>query len=614
MFVYLNTNDIIPFVDDFRVNTLLEREQLIINDEIRIKLELSIWLLETTIHNIRDKVTHTLLEYGTIYPEFIFEKLIAFSSSERLYIYERLASITYGICLRKQNDKNFITNTLKKYARTIFDLQFSSTPIAPSYHYIVIDSFKHIIDLAVAKKVILLNNEEEESLQSYNFFAKDEFKPLSDEIREKVNKIVSNFSDHSVDPLRGDFVTYTISRLLNDHLSNESVNQHLDATAHIYNKILELGYITRESYTSSTDDELNFYNGANLAYLEGKVDRLGKKYSWNAFFQYAGYLLSQNRLNSYYDGDSYVSAYYERLSDVELEASFPDTDKGFDIEEIYTGSLIAHKNNSPSWTEIEQYSEMKKVWNHKFINDEFTLLSGSIHDKPDDSYDVDSYLLVNSVLVKKQDIEGKESLIINRDYKWQKDLHTDGGTLSHVYFGELYWADTIPELKYSTEGVETEETEVVNHRLSSMDVFYGDKEYEGKKSGDIVQIKENKKVIFRSMPAVMDYLWETESNVYPHLRCDVPSPNMGKYLKLTSDAKNFRILDNEGKVAYKMIKHDYKKRKKQNLNYLRTDLLKKYLSDNNLVLMYQIKQHTFDRLAGDGSGDFRGMQFFFPEL
>ncbi len=30
--------------------------------------------------------------------------------------------------------------------------------------------------------------------------------------------------------------------------------------------------------------------------------------------------------------------------------------------------------------------------------------------------------------------------------------------------------------------------------------------------------------------------------------------------------------------------------------------------------MYQLKQHTYDRLTGDGSGDFRGMQFFFPYL
>jgi hypothetical protein len=83
---------------------------------------------------------------------------------------------------------------------------------------------------------------------------------------------------------------------------------------------------------------------------------------------------------------------------------------------------------------------------------------------------------------------------------------------------------------------------------------------------------------------------------------------------LKADAVNFQILDEETKLAFKSYKFEDPDLIKQELDYLRTDLLKKYMDDNDLVLMYQIKQHTYDRITGTGNGDFRGMQFFFPKI
>ncbi|WP_282165314.1 hypothetical protein [Cellulophaga baltica] len=576
-------------------------------EKLKIALELTIWLLESTSHNLRDEATAKLLEHGVTDPNFIFIKIEEYSNKGRLYIYERLAGIAYGICLQKQNDHSFVINDLKVIAQIAYDLQFSSEPIAPSYHYIVIDSFKHIIDLAIHLKVFEIPERELERFNKYKFRTTKAWSVIDDNDRSKVSLNWSSSPDP--DPLSGDFVVYTIPRLLNRNHDGQ-----LDAVAHIYKHLLDSGYEPKVYGDLPEGIEREFYFGVKKSETKGKIDRLGKKYSWNAFYEYAGFLLNSGQLPVFQKDshDTSVSGYYDRLSDVKIEVSNPIKN---DINKrIYSTDLFRERTNSPEWTYIEQFKTLDEVFSYQFESKDFTLLSGFYEEseKSKFSIEVRSFLMVESFLVKKEDILGKEHQISDRTMNWDHDLHTSG-SISNTYFGELYWADSIPDMKIGRESIPSNLTQEVtpSHIPEGLTRLERKLAVERAAKGkQIVPIQ----IPFDVEPAVVEYSWETDSEVYPSLRGNIPSPNIGKHLNLKSDAKNFHILDEKLERAFISIDYEEDSILKQESDYIRTDLLKKYLDDKGLVLMYQIKQHTFDRNAGDGTGDFRGMQFKILEL
>jgi hypothetical protein len=578
-FIYENHFNWDNYLGEFSEDIKILEPSLEITKTDNLRLELAIWLLETTIRDLRDRVTAVLLEFSVKYPKYIFEKTIEYSTVPRVYIYERITSVCYGVCLRKQNDNDFINGLFKEQVQTIYNLQFGNEPTAPSFNYIAIDNLKHIVDLAIYKGVFTIEEQELELLKNYNFNPIEQWQETTEDHVNYVTNIVNSWHNSAdSDPLKGDFVHYTIPRL--QERGEAGPGYRLTATANIYKRIIELGYITEDKLELTDKKETDFYIGTEPYGFEGKIDRLGKKYSWMAFFDYAGHLLNQGLLNVWHEEEG--ERVYNRLGDVEIEVSNP-APKVFG-ERLFDVDLLQHKNEKESWTEKPIYEESKLIWNQDFEEGNFTLVKGYLEQRPNKSYDVRTFLLIESFLVKKDEIEGNEQNIINQEFDWNHDLHSNNH-LSNVYFGELYWADNIPEGIISNESIPT---------LNA----------QGKIERRVYTIESTN----------TEYLWESDSDIFKTLSGNIPSSNLGKYLKLKADAENFQILDEAGSLAFKSNHFEDTDLIRQDLDYIRTDLLNKYMDENNLVLMYQIKQHTYDRITGKGDGDFRGMQFFFPHL
>ena len=603
--VYNNKPSLEEITQGFTHSILLKKRNPVTQEQMLLNLELSIWLLESTIVNIRDKATHFLLEYGTEYPKYIFEKLIEFSTTDKLYIFERLAGIAYGICLRKQNDDKFIDGIFKEYVPIFYKLQFDPNPISPAYHYIVIDSLKHIIDLALWEKVFILNRKSIEYLQKYKFSTKQEWDKETKTEMEQVIGIVHSWHNKEPDPLGKDFVTYTIPRLLKHDETN--ITEHI-ATANIYKRAISYGYIPEEKFNPENELEKYFYYGTSERYGEGKIERLGKKYSWNAFFEYAGYLLRIGELDCKYEDDELTSGHYKRLSDVVLEVSFP---MQMESKPLPFEDLFKHKTDNPDWTKREVFDFSKSVWKYMFKEGEFTLLYGYASQHIED-YKIRSYILIEPFLVKKDDIYKHKHLISDKTFEWSKNIHDYAITLSKVYFGELFWADTVPDMKFYEHYFGTGEFEEIERELDLREILLDD-QFPDKKPGDIIKEKREKTIAVNVMSGAISYSWESTSKIYPSFTCHIPTPNIGKSLSLRADSANCDILDSNGIRAVYSTNINEKNRE-QDFMHLRTDLLRTYLEKNNLILLYQIKQHTYDRITGDGTGDFRGMRFIFPDV
>jgi len=591
-YIYDNIYDI-----NILVNRYL-REELSDSKEDAITVEFIIWLLETTLRDLRDKVSIILVRYFEKYPGLIFCKVEEYSKSGRLYIYERLVLICYGVCLRLQNDTGF-NLILKDQVDKIYNLQFGSAPNAPTYNYIVIDSLKHIIDLAIYKGIFTLPKASHNTFKNYKFQA-EEWLSLNEEDYDIVRSISLEWTlSDNPDPLRGDFVHYTISRLEDRNQANRLKN-----VANIYKRILNLGY--KPNNLELSKEEKNFSKGEPLLDYKGKIDRLGKKYSWLAYFDYAGYLLNNGRLDVWQEEDSSFGKHYERLGDIQVEITNPSP--VIFNEKIYQIDLFAHQTDIEDWVYRPMYNSLESIYEDRG----YTLLQGFINQRQDESYDNRSFLLIESYFVKKDDIQDKIKQITDKSFDWKDDL-TQPGTLSKVYFGELYWADTIPTLTPNDKNLPTDDEITIDYRIKPLDPLHFPDKYKREDVGKIINKKVKNHIHFEYEPTIIEYLWESDSKAIPSVSTKVPNTNLGKEMKLKADTKNLQIIDQDSNLAHKTMEYceDFYS---QNYEYLRSDLLLAYMEKNDYLLMYQIKQHTFDRKAGNGTGDFRGMEFFFSSL
>ena len=563
-----------------------------------IIIEIAIWILETTIRDLRDKSTRFLLQYFSIHPDLILSYISQYSNSKRVYINERLALVCYGVSLRLQNDENFVKNHLGEIAKFLYKLQFALKPSNPTYNYIIIDSYKHIIDLAIIKKVFELDDINFKRLSKYEF-VKNNWFTIDEDDRDAVPIAIHWSSSPNPDPLAGDFVHYTIPRL-NSHNRED----RLDNTAHIYKEILRLGYVGNDK--KLTDSEKSFYRGTSLIGSRVKVDRLGKKYSWMAYFNFAGYLLSQNKLGVWEEENSEYEKHYERLSDTEIEPSY-DENKPITERVIDLDFFVNRSKGNNDWVNIPNYNILKTL----YTKENYTLLSAFIDQKLDKDFKTRSWVQAHSFFVDKSQILEYIEQIENREFDWQDDLRNNGN-LSNTYFGELYWADTIPFKKKDTHNFPIEGTKEIIRIISPFEVRESG-EFNFEDIGKEITETVSETCFFEYEQTLIDFLWETDSKEIPTLRCDIPAPNLGKHLSLTVDSSKTKILDSDLKTCFEEYKAEYGLNS-ENFHYFRTDLLEKYLIETNQLLMYQLKQHTYDQEVNNSSGHFRGMQFVFSPL
>ena len=565
-----------------------------------LTLEFLIWTLETTIRELRDKVYLVLLDYFKRNPAEIFDFVLEYSKVSKSYIYERLVSLCYAICLINQNNDDFLQIVLKKNILKIYQLQFGKSPTNPVYNYIVIDSIKHMVDLSIFKGIFEVNVVELEDFNNYKFELNNWFN-LVEEDKDIVREIYLQWTmnDHP-DPLRGDFVQYTIPRLEKREHENRLIN-----TAHIYKQIINLGY--HPNIEGLSKEELKFRRGDSIYGVKDKIDRLGKKYSWLAFFDYAGYLLNEGKLDVWRDDDSALGKHYDRLGDVEIEITNP---KPLTYKEKLTDvNLFSHKDKTQNWVYKPMYDSLSSMFN----NGEFTLLSGFINQRESESYDSRSFLLINSFFLKKDSISGNIEEIIGREFDWKDDVITSRGSLSKVYFGELYWADNVSVASIDSKNLPLIEEEEIDYKIKPLDPIHFPDKYKGEDVNKIVKQKVKKQLYFEFEETQIDYLWESNSKGIPTVSSTIPNTNIGNLLELKADTSNLQLLDKNNILAYKSFEFE-ENYFSQNFEYLRTDLLNEYMEMNDYLLVYQVKQHTYDRNSGDGTGDFRGMQFFLSSL
>ena len=577
-FIYQEVDFFYKFIED-NTNRLNENKL----EYNKVVAKFIAFSLATTIRELRDLATIYLIEFGKIHPLELLELTEYSSKLSDNYIYERLASCCYGLSLILQNNNDFVKNILPKFATRAYQLQFAENAIVPVYNYIVIDSFKHLINLAIYKEIISLNESIIGRLNNYQF-------PLPHEwiapTKKQKTLIYQSHETSWQEPIRMDFGIYTIPRLIDD----KHVNRR-DAIANVYKRIFELGYQTIDSFESYSEQFKDFYYGHKFFHSKGKVDRLGKKYCWKGFFDYAGVLLLNNKLDII---DKYSKENnYKRLSDIDIDICLPSKEYKTAIR-LYKQDLIINPLNNIEWYTEIKIDSITPLFEHSFNDSPYVLLHGIVEQRIDEEYKTRSYLLVETFLIRKNENldKAKEACKITFS-DWDLDNHFLPEKLYQTYFGELYWADNIGEYEDESVSIPTGNKTIIKRYIQIYDLFR-DNGVSDKHIGEEIEEEVDERIPFQSAPTLVEYLWESNSEILKGYSEYYPSLKMGKSLSLKSDPLNGKILDSNLNECFQCIEFE-KDFFENKFNYMRSDLLKAYMNDNNYALLYQIKQHSYDK-------------------
>lgn len=409
------------------------RDEKELSNRVHFAAKKIMWVLTTNIRRLRDESTQSLYYYARKYPKEFFDLLKYSLSINDPYVSERMLAVSYGLAMARQNDfedKSYKEKYLPLYGKFIFDNLFAEDAKYTTTHILARDYAKRTIDLALLHYPDLLEASEKElikyPLQSYPHMEWGESKDRND----------SRYSS----PMHMDFKNYTIGRLINDRSNYDSEhNEYQLVLSQIYWRIYDLGYsleIFGEIDNRIASDNWNSSRHENAS----KTDRYGKKYSWIAFYEMAGYRSDLGLLKGWDDENEF------RISDVDIDPSFPTELKQYNLFEGMTiNNFLGQEESSPEdWydvdsdLDIEEYILLNKNFDNG-ENHEWILLKGSISQKDQDDQKRDIHISINAVLIDEDDLQ-KINTITDKydDYSFEYIRQNED---YYIFEGEIPWCD-----------------------------------------------------------------------------------------------------------------------------------------------------------------------------
>ncbi len=279
------------------------------SDTLRVKWLM--WLLPTTVHNLRDRVTRAIYWFGRGAPPLLFEITVQAADINDPYVFERMLAASYGVAMACHCDPKtpkFRKTMLPDFARKIFDLLFRVDAPARTTHVLTREYGRRVIELATFHNRKLFSKVEVARTQP----------PFSDGGRIAWQDIDANESEaqEADSPFRMDFENYTLGRLVEDRGNYDFKHAgYRKVRAQVLWRVKQLGWTSEKFQAVDRAIESDRHDYGRTVDEHHKVDRYGKKYSRIAYFELGGWLQDQGMLKERADCG--------RTRDLDIDPSFP---------------------------------------------------------------------------------------------------------------------------------------------------------------------------------------------------------------------------------------------------------------------------------------------------
>lgn len=619
------------FVNNFEKACIEQKE---ISNRVHIGAKKVMWVFTTNIKRLRDGATRALYYYARRYPKEFLDLLKYSIDINDPYVMERMLAVTYGLAMARQNDFNdesYRKVYLPLYAKFLFDNIFSSEAKYPTTHILARDYAKRTIDIALIHHSSLLTNPEKKLIK---YTLKD--------YSHKEWGTIPNYKELKYrfgTPIHMDFENYTIGRLVEGRSNYDSENKEYKLIlSQIYWRMYNLGYLfTKFGEIDKQIGDDSWRNSNNES--AGKIDRYGKKYSWIAFYEMAGYRSDLGLLKKWENEDEL------RTSDTDIDPSFPLELRKYNLfEEINKNNFLGDlEKEAETWysndkdLDINDYIKLNSHLGTNEKNDWF-LLKGSISQKDKEDQTRDVTIGINAILVDIEEYKKIKNLTDNyHDYSFDYLQNIED---YYIYDGEMHWCDLIPnnysidfkisynynnverikkELKIFNNGIELSEVEFVelekkekeyledvwdkinndDFKLNISLLHNNDDERTKKiaesmgfttKYVDITYIvQENDSIEINLETTIFRNSWESyHSEIISSGETIVPSKNISNNLGIHLKPQSSNLYNQNGEIISTSFKFGEDFDNKSTFTYIRKDYLEKYLEEKNKRLIWLV--------------------------
>ena len=574
-------------------------------ERLHLLAEYIMWILTSTVRPLRDQATRALYWYGRRFPQEFFDLVMKSFTINDPYVSERMLAATYGIAMAGQNDfedASFVTGMLPLYAKQLYETMFKPNAPHATTHILARDYAKRTIDIATIHHPGLLTKSERKRITA----------PFIDGgIREwgRREKRDTDESQKGPAPLQMDFENYTLGSLVKGRGNyNFEHDEYKRVRANILWRIYDLGF-SSDTF-GGIDDWLigENYRKYGRSADGRKTDRYGKKYSWIAFYELAGFRQDKGLLPDYYEND--------RISGADIDPSFPTEERKYNLitkdflgdREISVEEWIA-KTNPPNLTPYLKVNNLCKQ------HGAWILLQGNLsqEDKKDSR---DIFVSLQGLIVKPEKTEKIVETFMNQEAMDRSNMPFCPEDY-YTYAGEVPWCDTYPKnsseeikieigkvsvpeprVKFLRDGkpipweeadefldsiaelIETENEETLKERLreQNLDITI-----------ETVEIEEPKYQTFEVLVPVRENNWEDHrSAINTNRSVAIPSRQISETLGLCGQPQSFDLFQKDGRRASISFRYGEKFGERQYFTYLRQDLLECYLTEIDRELIWVI--------------------------
>lgn len=588
--------------------------------------EYIMWILTSTVRPLRDQATRALYWYGRRFPQEFFALVMQSFTINDPYISERMLAATYGIAMARQNDfedTSFVTEVLPSYGKQLYEAMFKPDAPHSTTHILARDYARRTIDIALIHHPDLLTGNERERISPP--FANGGIR----EWGESENKNKGEYEKGPA-PLQMDFENYTLGCLVKDRGNYDYENhEYKRVRANIFWRIYDLGYSLNSFGT--IDKRLHQENERYGRSADGrKIDRYGKKYSWIAFYELAGFRRDKDLLPDYYDD--------VRVLNADIDPSFPIEERKHNlVTKDFLGDREVSVEQWVSKTPHPDLTSYLKIDGPCGEKGTWILLNGFLSQK-DNQVNRDMFSFLQGLIVKSEEVEEIVEIL-------KKQEKIDRSTVpycpedGYTYAGEIPWCDTYQEniwkevpLKIDTVLVPEEQQVILrdgepasNKELQSfwdsiVDLiepedpfakllgFYGTNsitnlietrnwqtiEAQLHKQGlelttETVDVEQPEFQTFEMLVPVRKNHWSDSSSVaVPGRSVTVPIRQIAETFSLYGHPQSFDLFEKDGKHASITFCYGEAWKDKQDFTYLREDLLEHYLAKIGAELIWVI--------------------------
>jgi hypothetical protein len=489
------------------------------------------WFLTSTQRVFRDRATHALFELGLQQPQILFNETLASLLINDIYVSERMLAASYGVAMSlwAAPEGTFQQTVLPEYVRQLFAVMFCADAPHGTTHVLARDYALGTVELALKIRPDLFTQSERQFVT----------KPFTvGGIRNWGSAADRDDGKYRMGdaPLGMDFENYTLGGLVRGRSPYDTKHPEYQ-TVHrqIMWRIYELGYSLDQFSPIDRDIARDSWRH-DRGHKAGKTDRYGKKYSWIAFYELAGYRQDLNLLPR----DE------ARISDADVDPSFPRNSL---IPPYFTDSWLPSDGSVRDWIHSGSRPGVEKKLIALTINASqgpWVILHGFVDQSPQDKT---IFTIFQSLFITPADVERAISILSALEYPGNRAVpHPESE--HYTYAGEIPWRDTWRSQMYPAS---------IGTEADSVSVSIPVREYSWESYHSTENQAGGTKFLSKEMAE--------------HLNLYVQLPQTTMAVRNSISAGTIFVRSGE---AY---------RNHESLLFIRQDLLDRYLADKGLVFL-----------------------------